>query len=101
MNCVPFTSTKMFIIFPQKIEDYCKEASDLVSKMNDLHQRLINLDGFRMSESDDDLELYWGMSSELISIARHVLQSGEILRFTLIVFYKSLYKFNYLLPLFR
>ncbi|XP_076385572.1 uncharacterized protein LOC105662897 isoform X4 [Megachile rotundata] len=60
-----------------KIEDYCKEATNLVSRMTDLHQRLTSLDGFRMSESDDDLESYWGISTELISIARHVLQSGR------------------------
>ncbi|OAD58516.1 SEC14 domain and spectrin repeat-containing protein 1 [Eufriesea mexicana] len=58
-----------------KVEDYTKDASGLITKMTDLHQRLISLDGFRMSESDDDLESYWGMSSELISHARHILQS--------------------------
>lgn len=46
--------------------------------MADLHRRLISLDGFRMSESDDDLESYWGMSNELTAHARHILQSGEL-----------------------
>ncbi|XP_043525681.1 uncharacterized protein LOC122536948 isoform X2 [Frieseomelitta varia] len=60
-----------------KVEDYAKDAANLVTKMTTLHQRLITLDGFRMSESDDDLESYWGMNSELTSHARHVLQSGR------------------------
>ena len=58
------------------MEDYTKDAATLVTKMTNLHQRLITLDGFRMSESDDDLESYWGMNSELTSHARYVLQSG-------------------------
>ena len=58
------------------MEDYAKDAANLVTKMTTLHQRLITLDGYRMSESDDDLESYWGMNSELTSHARHVLQSG-------------------------
>ncbi|XP_060811448.1 triple functional domain protein-like [Bombus pascuorum] len=46
--------------------------------MTDLHQRLmITLDGFRMSESDDDLESYSRMSNDLTSHAQHVLQSGR------------------------
>lgn len=62
----------------QKVEDYTKDATDLVTKMTDLHQRLmITLDGFRMSESDDDLESYSRMSNDLTSHAQHVLQSGE------------------------
>lgn len=60
------------------MEDYAKDASDLIAKMADLHRRLISLDGFRMSESDDDLESYWGMSNELTAHARHILQSGEL-----------------------
>lgn len=62
----------------QKVEDYTKDASDLITKMADLHRRLISLDGFRMSESDDDLESYWGMSNELTAHARHILQSGKL-----------------------
>ncbi|CAD1476297.1 unnamed protein product [Heterotrigona itama] len=60
-----------------KMEDYTKDAANLVAKMTNLHQRLITLDGFRISESDDDLESYWGMNSELTSRARYVLQSGR------------------------
>ncbi|XP_043587396.1 SEC14 domain and spectrin repeat-containing protein 1-B [Bombus pyrosoma] len=61
-----------------KVEDYTKDAADLVTKMTDLHQRLmITLDGFRMSESDDDLESYSRMSNDLTSQAQHVLQSGR------------------------
>ncbi|XP_015434391.1 PREDICTED: SEC14 domain and spectrin repeat-containing protein 1-B [Dufourea novaeangliae] len=59
-----------------KVEDYIKDASDLVSKMTSLHQRLTTLDAFRVSESAD-LESYWETSSELSSVARHVLQTGR------------------------
>ncbi|XP_076170517.1 uncharacterized protein LOC143148247 isoform X3 [Ptiloglossa arizonensis] len=45
--------------------------------MADLHRKLISLDAFRMSESDDDLESYWEISAKLTSVARHVLQSGR------------------------
>ncbi|KOC67436.1 SEC14 domain and spectrin repeat-containing protein 1 [Habropoda laboriosa] len=62
-----------------KVEDYTKDASVLVARMTDLHQRLISLGRFRMSESDDDLESYWGMSSELTTVTRHILQSGRSL----------------------
>ncbi|XP_043261539.1 uncharacterized protein LOC122402644 [Colletes gigas] len=60
-----------------KVEDYCKDASDLVVRMYDLHRRLISLDAFRMSESDEDLETYWEMSTKLTSVGRHILQSGR------------------------
>ncbi|XP_076636076.1 uncharacterized protein LOC143349064 isoform X2 [Colletes latitarsis] len=60
-----------------KVEDYCKDASDLVVRMYDLHRRLISLDAFRMSESDEDLETYWEMSAKLTSVGRHILQSGR------------------------
>lgn len=61
----------------QRVEDYTRDAYELISRMADLHQRLVNLDGFRMSESNDDLEFCLELSSELTSITRHVLQIGN------------------------
>lgn len=49
---------------------------ELVSKMTSLHQRLNTLDGIRMTQSDDDIESYWEIGSELLSTARQILQSG-------------------------
>lgn len=44
--------------------------------MTNLHQRLNTLDGIRMTQSDDDIESYWEIGTELLSTARHILQSG-------------------------
>lgn len=44
--------------------------------MTSLHQRLNTLDGIRMTQSDDDIESYWEIGSELLSTARQILQSG-------------------------
>lgn len=44
--------------------------------MKNLHQRLNTLDGIRMTQSDDDIESYWEIGTELLSTARHILQSG-------------------------
>lgn len=44
--------------------------------MTNLHQRLNTLDGIRMTQSDDDIESYWEIGTELLSMARHILQSG-------------------------
>lgn len=77
LSLFSFSITRFSVSISQKVEDYTKDASDLITKMADLHRRLISLDGFRMSESDDDLESYWGMSNELTAHARHILQSGE------------------------
>ncbi|XP_054013283.1 titin isoform X3 [Hylaeus anthracinus] len=60
-----------------KVEDYNKDASDLIARMTDVHRRLTCLNAFRMSESDEDLESYWEMSTKLTSVARHILQSGR------------------------
>ncbi|XP_020293894.1 SEC14 domain and spectrin repeat-containing protein 1-B [Pseudomyrmex gracilis] len=60
-----------------KIEEYSRDASELVSKMTSLHQRLNTLDGIRMTESDDDVESYWEIGIKLVSTARHILQSGR------------------------
>lgn len=65
-----------FTAYKQKIEEYSKDASELVSKMTSLHQRLSTLDGIRMTESDDDVESYWEIGIKLVSTARHILQSG-------------------------
>ncbi|XP_019884311.1 titin isoform X6 [Camponotus floridanus] len=60
-----------------KIEDYSRDALELISKMTNLHQRLNTLDGIRMTQSDDDIESYWEIGTELLSMARHILQSGR------------------------
>ncbi|KAM0731550.1 SEC14 domain and spectrin repeat-containing protein 1 [Formica fusca] len=60
-----------------KIEDYSRDALELISKMTNLHQRLNTLDGIRMTQSDDDIESYWEIGTELLSTARHILQSGR------------------------
>lgn len=57
------------------MEDYSRDALKLVLRMTNLHQRLNTLDGIRMMQSDD-VESYWEMSTELLSTARHILQSG-------------------------
>jgi hypothetical protein len=44
--------------------------------MTNLHQRLNTLDGIRMTQSDDDVESYWEIGTELLSTARRILQSG-------------------------
>ncbi|XP_076384943.1 uncharacterized protein LOC117223969 isoform X3 [Megalopta genalis] len=62
-----------------KVEDYVRDAADLVSKMTDLHQRMTSLDAFRMLESDEDIESYWETSTELTSVAGYILQSGRSL----------------------
>ncbi|KAL6255449.1 hypothetical protein P5V15_013784 [Pogonomyrmex californicus] len=62
-----------------KMEDYSKDALELVSKMTNLHHGLNILDGIRMMQSDDDIESYWEMGTELLSTARHILQSGRSL----------------------
>ncbi|XP_071560873.1 uncharacterized protein [Temnothorax nylanderi] len=59
-----------------KIEDYSRDALELVSKMTNLHQRLNTLDGIRIMQSND-VESYWEMGTELLSTARHILQSGR------------------------
>ncbi|XP_018360288.1 PREDICTED: titin isoform X3 [Trachymyrmex cornetzi] len=59
-----------------KIENYSKDALELVSKMTNLHQRLNTFDGIRIMQSDD-VESYWEMGIELLSTARHILQSGR------------------------
>lgn len=43
--------------------------------MTNLHQRLNTFDGIRIMQSDD-VESYWEMGIELLSTARHILQSG-------------------------
>ncbi|KAL6428689.1 hypothetical protein ACFW04_007940 [Cataglyphis niger] len=60
-----------------KIEDYSRDALELISKMTNLHQKLNTLDGIRMTQSDDDIESYWEIGTELLSTARHILQSGR------------------------
>ncbi|XP_072764140.1 uncharacterized protein [Anoplolepis gracilipes] len=60
-----------------KIEDYSKDALELISKMTNLHQKLNTLDGIRMTQSDDDIESYWEIGTELLATARHILQSGR------------------------
>ncbi|XP_067210497.1 uncharacterized protein zormin isoform X3 [Linepithema humile] len=62
-----------------KIEDYSRDALELISKMTNLHQRLNTLDGIRMTQSDDDIESYWEIGTELLSTARQILQSGRSL----------------------
>lgn len=49
--------------------------------MTNLHQRLNTLDGIRMKQSDDDIESYWEIGTELLSTARHILQSGLYFHF--------------------
>ncbi|XP_012061613.1 PREDICTED: uncharacterized protein LOC105624873 [Atta cephalotes] len=58
-----------------KIENYSKDALELVSKMTNLHQKLNTFDGIRMQSND--VESYWEMGIVLLSTARHVLQSGR------------------------
>lgn len=43
--------------------------------MTNLYQRLNTLDGIRIMQSND-VESYWEIGSELLSTARHILQSG-------------------------
>lgn len=43
--------------------------------MTNLHQRLNTLDSIRIMQSND-VESYWEMGTELLSTARHILQSG-------------------------
>ncbi|XP_018338023.1 PREDICTED: titin-like isoform X4 [Trachymyrmex septentrionalis] len=59
-----------------KIENYSKNALALISKMTNLHQRLNTFDGIRIMQSND-VESYWEMGIELLSMARHILQSGR------------------------
>ncbi|XP_039306302.1 uncharacterized protein LOC105193639 isoform X2 [Solenopsis invicta] len=61
-----------------KIEDYSEDALELVSKMTNLHQKLNTFDGVRMMQWDD-VKSYWEMAIELLSTARHILQSGRSL----------------------
>lgn len=44
--------------------------------MSNLHERLSSLDGIRMRQSDDDLESYWEIGMELMSVASRILNSG-------------------------
>jgi len=43
--------------------------------MTNLHQRLNTLDNIHIIQSND-VESYWKMSTELLSMARHILQAG-------------------------
>lgn len=60
--------------------------------MANLHQRLNTLDGIRMTQSDDDIESYWEIGTELLSTARHILQSGLY-----IIFYLKFFKIKIIL----
>ncbi|KAI4499907.1 hypothetical protein M0802_005163 [Mischocyttarus mexicanus] len=62
-----------------KVEECMKDGLELLSKMSNLHERLSNLDGVRMRQSDDDLESYWEIGMELTSMASHILNSGRSL----------------------
>lgn len=52
--------------------------------MTNLYQSLNALNGIRMMQSNN-VESYWEMSTELLSMARHILQSGL---YIFISFYK-------------
>lgn len=70
-----------------------RDASELVSKMTNLHEKLNTLDGIRMKQSDDDVESYWEIGTELLSTARHILQSGL---YIILQFYPSVIFYNYI-----
>lgn len=52
--------------------------------MTNLYQSLNTLNGIRMMQSNN-VESYWELSTELLSMARHILQSGL---YIVISFYK-------------
>ncbi|KAL0100113.1 hypothetical protein PUN28_019517 [Cardiocondyla obscurior] len=58
-----------------KIENYSRDALDVVSKMTNLHQRLNTINNIHIQSND--VKSYWEMSTELLSTARHTLQSGR------------------------
>ncbi|XP_015607040.1 titin isoform X3 [Cephus cinctus] len=60
-----------------RVEEYTKDAVEVVRKMTDLHQRLRNFMEVRVREPEVELAKYSEMSLELRTAARYVLHSGR------------------------
>lgn len=96
MHDVNFDSDTLIYSASQKIEDYSRDALELISKMTNLHQKLNTFDGIRMTQSDDDVESYWEMGTELLSTACHILQSGPCIIFSSVLNILTLSRISHL-----
>lgn len=62
------------------MEEYERNAVDLIEKLTDLQRKLSNFDIIQQKKHQDEIiESYWNTGNELESAGRHILHTGKLL----------------------